>query len=489
MTLVYLDPSCLLPHERNLRTNVGDVADLVASIEAVGILQPLVVLPVDDQPETYRIVIGHRRHQAALTLGLTAVPCLVATSEDDAHLIVSMLGENTARVGLTPVEVANAYTQLALLDWTPERIAKVTAQPAARVRGALALATLPEQARQAADEGSLTLEHAAELEEFATDPSALARILKRGGGAGWTFQHAIAEERRRRDRKTAVDRVKAELLLAGVRTIPTPKQWGWGATREVRAADLVDTEGQPLDPETMKTRPGFAAIVTPNAAGGPGAEIVCVDPEAWGYARPADSTFVSDTDRADRARREAETQAHREALDVAAGVRQAFLVQTYGTARGAKKAYPEALRVAVADPARLRFTDDQAELAARLAGVALLPAAATAGIDRLTRMLVARWVCGHESHLARIVAGQTWDVVPEAAAAYLGQLVAAGYELSDAETRLRAELVQAADDGDGDGENDPAGDADGSGGDHAENSTAEHDSTGKLDSDATEAAL
>jgi ParB family chromosome partitioning protein len=444
MTVVKIDPQCLVPHERNLRTEVGDVSDLTASIEVVGLLQPLVVLPDPDQADTYRIVIGHRRHQAALTLGLSTVPCLIAESVDAAHQIVTMLAENTARVSLTPVEIASAYTQLALLDWTPERIAKVTAQPTARVRGALALAALPEPARRAADKGTLTLEHAAELSEYADDPQALERILKRGGGSGWTFEHSLAEERRRRDRKVAVERLKAELVLAGVRTIPRPKNWGWGATREVRAADLVDGEGELLDPEVVKTRPGFAAIVCPDTPGGPTVEIVCVDPEAWGYTRPRSSTFVSDTERAERARREADAQARREALEVAAGVRRVFLRQTYGTARGAKRAYLEALRTAVSDPARLRFPDDDQDLAGRIAGVAVKPAAATAGIDRLSRMLVARWICGNEHNLTRLANHETWDTNQQAAVTYLDQLVATGYALSNAETDLRNSLLPDA---------------------------------------------
>ena len=43
--LADLSPRYVIPHERNLHTDVGDVADLMASITAVGILQPLLVVP------------------------------------------------------------------------------------------------------------------------------------------------------------------------------------------------------------------------------------------------------------------------------------------------------------------------------------------------------------------------------------------------------------------------------------------------------------
>src|SRR5262245_46977289 len=97
--LLDLDPNLLDSHQRNLRTDVGPVDDLKASIEAVGILQPLVVT-CSEESVRYRIVIGHRRHTAALDLGLATVPCIVAADEGVAHTIVTMLAENVHRVGL-----------------------------------------------------------------------------------------------------------------------------------------------------------------------------------------------------------------------------------------------------------------------------------------------------------------------------------------------------------------------------------------------------
>lgn len=122
-TLTDLSPRYLIPHERNLRTDVGDVADLMASITAVGILQPLLVVPLPpeehpatapsgdgrpasaddggDAPGWFQIIVGHRRHAAAVHLGLGTVPCLIAADEGEARRLVIMLAENTARVGLS----------------------------------------------------------------------------------------------------------------------------------------------------------------------------------------------------------------------------------------------------------------------------------------------------------------------------------------------------------------------------------------------------
>src|SRR5689334_11136210 len=109
LTLEYLNPKKLHPNPRNPRRQVGDVEDLKASIPVVGILQPLVVIPdtdqpaepsEPDQPSRYLIEIGHRRHRAALELGLDTVPCIVAADQGAAMQIARMLTENDHRAQL-----------------------------------------------------------------------------------------------------------------------------------------------------------------------------------------------------------------------------------------------------------------------------------------------------------------------------------------------------------------------------------------------------
>ena len=74
-TLTDLPCDHLVPHERNVGSGVGDLSDLMASITAVGILRPLLVVPLaaghpDTGPDAagsgagpwYQIIVGHRRH-------------------------------------------------------------------------------------------------------------------------------------------------------------------------------------------------------------------------------------------------------------------------------------------------------------------------------------------------------------------------------------------------------------------------------------------
>jgi hypothetical protein len=100
----------------------------------------------------------------------------------------------------------------------------------------------------------------------------------------------------------------------------------------------------------------------------------------------------------------------------------------------------------VVDVDQLKFPPSLNELASKLAGVAFdADAISVAGIDRLTRALVARWICAAEHNLAELVRGSHW-AHPEAAVQYLDLLVGAKYALADAEAVLRAQLVASEDD-------------------------------------------
>jgi ParB family chromosome partitioning protein len=485
-----LDPHQLVPNDVNPRTDL-DIDDLVASIRNVGLLQALLVVP--DQPtgpgadlagpdtdpgdrhaggqpaaEVFRIIAGHRRHAAVLEVGLEQVPCLVAADDGQASELIKILNENDLRTDLSQAQRVGLYQQLALLDWSAEDIAAAVVAPVDRVRGALAVQRLSGASRQAAlqaaDDGTLDLADAAALAEF-DDPKVVERIISRG--RGWGFTHAVAEERAKIERKDAAERVRAELVLAGARITPRPKDFGYGS-REAEVSTLLDADGQRVDPQQALTRAGFAVFVDAQASP-PRPVVYCTDPEEWGYTRTRHTTYVPEAVAEQRAREQAEREAYLQALTVAASVREGFLTTTYGTARGAKRAQAEALRAAVTDPAQITVPDTKAALVTRLAGCDPATAAATAGADRLARILVARWVSAAEANLDKLVHGYTWQADPTWGLGYLDQLVQAGYTLSDAEQRLHTDLTTRLTDTDTDpdDEDEPDGE-DGPDGEDAE---------------------
>jgi hypothetical protein len=149
-------------------------------------------------------------------------------------------------------------------------------------------------------------------------------------------------------------------------------------------------------------------------------------PEAWGYARTRHTGYLSDDEKGRRAAADAEAAARRAALATAGQVRQEFLRARYGTARGARKVYVEALRDTVTDPDTIAFTGSYGELADAVAGIPLVSAAETAGIDRLARMLVGRWLAAAEQNVAGMTTGWIGQVDAEAGLRHLDLLVADG---------------------------------------------------------------
>jgi hypothetical protein len=194
----------------------------------------------------------------------------------------------------------------------------------------------------------------------------------------------------------------------------------------------------------VKTRPGFAAFIDSQSPGvAPRAVIICLDPEAWGYTRTVRTSYVPDAERAAAAEAERQDGGRRAALATAATVRRAFLAQQYATARAAKKVYLDALRATLLNPRSLDLPETYAELSQSLAG-ASFETIEVAGSDRLTRMLVARWLTACEVNLDAIIADRRWGTDPDAARAYLDRLTTAGYTLSDAEQGVYDDLVAQA---------------------------------------------
>ena len=132
-----IDPN---PRQPRGAFNEEPLHDLTASIEAVGVLQPIVVRP---SGERYQIVMGERRVRAARSAGLERIPAIVRTTEDDQMLRDALL-ENVHREDLNPLEEAAAYEQL-LLDFgiTQEELAARLGRSRPVIANAMRLLRLP----------------------------------------------------------------------------------------------------------------------------------------------------------------------------------------------------------------------------------------------------------------------------------------------------------------------------------------------------------
>jgi ParB/RepB/Spo0J family partition protein len=430
MELTQIAPAQLVPHENNAHSELRGIDALAQTVAYLGIIEPLVVLPADEDGN-HTIVAGHRRHAAATQVGLETVPCVVVDDSGAADQLVTMLVENLHRDDLTVLEEAQTYQQLTLLDWEPERIAQATGRNLDRVEQSLTLHKLPEQVQQAAHAGQVDLVSAAALAEFAHEPKVIERIMKKAGGH-WSVQHLIAEERHRQQAKDTLDRLKAELVLAGVKVTPRPDFHSEGCTA-VRLEHLVDAEGNAVDAEAVRSEPGFAAYI--NRDYGAKAEFYCLDPAAVGL-RPAPGSHAAN--RAEHEARDAEIEARRTAWGAATAVRTDFLLSRFGTAKGAKILFRTALRELASTAMRLPY-NEYAELADALCGCEIRELPENAGIDRLTRAAVARWLARSEENLSGLVLGRWGDL--DHALAYLDLLVTEGYELAEVEAEVHQSIT------------------------------------------------
>jgi ParB family transcriptional regulator, chromosome partitioning protein len=178
------------PNPRQPRGGFDDASlqDLTISVEAVGVLQPIVVRP---NGERYQIVMGERRVRAARAAGLQRIPAIVRTTEDD-HLLRDALLENVHREDLNPLEEAAAYEQL-LVDFgiTQEELAARLGRSRPVIANAMRLLRLPGSVQRRIAAKTLSAGHARAVASL-EDPVQQERLADRIVAEGLTVR--MAEE-------------------------------------------------------------------------------------------------------------------------------------------------------------------------------------------------------------------------------------------------------------------------------------------------------
>ena len=143
------------PDPNQPRSSLGDLAELVDSIRAKGVLEPILVRALEGSagqpPRRFRIISGERRYEASKTLGREKIPAIVMDVEEDEALEIALI-ENLQRKDLTPFEEAEGYRALGEIHgYTQEQIASAVSQARTSVTESLQLLKLSQRARGAAD--------------------------------------------------------------------------------------------------------------------------------------------------------------------------------------------------------------------------------------------------------------------------------------------------------------------------------------------------
>lgn len=167
--------------------------DLVASISAKGVLQPLLIRPLSDKPGKYEIIAGERRWRAATQAGLTQVPAIIRHFSDKETLEVSLI-ENLQRQDLNALEEADAYARLMKeFNYTQEELAKVVGKSRSHVANMMRLLELPSEIKHLLESNALSAGHARALLNTAHPEVLAKKIIDMGLNVRQAEQLAMRE--------------------------------------------------------------------------------------------------------------------------------------------------------------------------------------------------------------------------------------------------------------------------------------------------------
>jgi len=246
-----LPVSLIKPNPSQPRTKFDEAAltALAASIEASGVVQPLLVRPLPDG--SYELVAGERRWRAAQQAGVDKVPAVVR-DQAEAERLQAALIENMVREDLNPVEEAKACAALVEeLGLTKEELAKRVGRSRPAVSNLIRLLELPDEALELLEGGSLSEGHGKAL--LAAPGNDVRRRLARDAArGGWSVRETeervrLASQPKAKPKRAPVDpdavaalRDVADALEEALGHEVTARAKGEGIVAELRFDDVRD---------------------------------------------------------------------------------------------------------------------------------------------------------------------------------------------------------------------------------------------------------
>jgi ParB family chromosome partitioning protein len=240
------------PEQPRSRFDAGALEALAGSISSAGLLQPLIVRPLDDEGR-YELVAGERRWRAAQKAGLERVPAVVRTSPQDERLQAALI-ENMVREDLNPVDEARACASLVEdLGISKEQLARRVGRSRASISNLIRLLDLPDPALELLSRGALSEGHGRALLQLG-DQEKRKRLAKQAASEGWsvreTERRAAADGAARRRKpggrisaeERAALREAEEALESALGRDVRVRRAGTGVKAELHFDDLAELE-------------------------------------------------------------------------------------------------------------------------------------------------------------------------------------------------------------------------------------------------------
>jgi ParB family chromosome partitioning protein len=204
-----LEPNPDQPRQHFEKQALDQLAD---SIKQFGVLQPLVVTPVEGG--TYAIIAGERRWRAAQQAGLKKVPTVVRTTKDLERLEIAIV-ENVQRVDLSPLEQAVSIERLhQQFNMTYDAVAKRLGKASSTVNNIVRLLQLPEAAHAALHERKISEGHARAILALKDLPEKQSDLLKAIISGDWSVRQAeryvVSIKEGFKDRQATKQRMQTE---------------------------------------------------------------------------------------------------------------------------------------------------------------------------------------------------------------------------------------------------------------------------------------
>ena len=207
-TVTYIDINDIKPNRNQPRKNFNDesIAELAASIQEHGIIQPLIVRKADSG---YELVAGERRWRAARKAALDKVPCLVRDLTEEENALIAII-ENMQREDLDPIEEAEGLnTMIKDYGLTQDEVSKSVSKSRPYITNSLRLLKLPKDIQEKVSEGLLSAGHARALLSVKTvtaQEQMCAEVIKNGLSVRETEKLVkTGKKTRRKPRKSKKD--------------------------------------------------------------------------------------------------------------------------------------------------------------------------------------------------------------------------------------------------------------------------------------------
>jgi ParB family chromosome partitioning protein len=181
------------PNPYQPRTEIDEtaLAELAASIESSGLLQPIVVRPRNGG---YELIAGERRWRAAGRLGWGKIPAVVKEVDDQTLLTLALI-ENLQRDDLSPIDEAAGYQRLAAEFHLPQtEIARVVGRNRATVANLLRLLQLPPDIQALLHQRKLAEGHGRALLAL-EDAARMSSLAQQAVEQGWSVREMEARVR------------------------------------------------------------------------------------------------------------------------------------------------------------------------------------------------------------------------------------------------------------------------------------------------------